>query len=564
MNTAMNTTPGKARPRWLLPAAAALAVILLIYGVFRQRPGREAHLDEHGHSPEVHAVATVAAGEAGKVGDLQVTGEAMDLAEIRVAPARRAVVADRLDVSGVIETGGNGVAKVTPRVAGKVVRLNAVAGDTVRAGQTLGLIESAELAQAQAAWQQASARVSAATTNLQRQRRLAQLGAFGRPSVEDARRSAVSATGESRTAESEVAASRADIAEAESKLQALRAALSQAETQVRVAKSRMDRADALLKEQLISRQEWEGTQAEHERAQADVDAARANVREGQARVASATADLDTAVAKRDAARARGRIESQALAREEAVYKGRYNTSREIVQAETDLREARLNRQAAEQAVRLLGGRPGGGSLVALTTPIGGRVQARTITLGETVDPEHAAFTVVNLGTVWAQLSVPARDLPHIREGQTVELTAETVPGRTFKGVVSSIGAAAEESTRAVPVRVAMDNPGGLLKPGAYVRGRAVTDVRRERVVVPEGAIQDHTNKKTVYVAKAGRAGAFEVRHVVLGARVGDGREVARGLEPGERIAVNGTFYLKSEALKDALSDGCCAVPGGEA
>jgi hypothetical protein len=46
--------------------------------------------------------------------------------------------------------------------------------------------------------------------------------------------------------------------------------------------------------------------------------------------------------------------------------------------------------------------------------------------------------------------------------------------------------------------------------------------------------------------------------VTLGVR-GDGwREVATELKAGERLAVNGTFYLKSEALKSELSDGCCA------
>jgi hypothetical protein len=50
-----------------------------------------------------------------------------------------------------------------------------------------------------------------------------------------------------------------------------------------------------------------------------------------------------------------------------------------------------------------------------------------------------------------------------------------------------------------------------------------------------------------------------VRHVKLGVR-GDGwREITAGLAAGERIAAGGTFYLKSEALKSALSDGCCAV-----
>ncbi|HJN14875.1 MAG TPA: efflux RND transporter periplasmic adaptor subunit, partial [Armatimonadota bacterium] len=78
--------------------------------------------------------------------------------------------------------------------------------------------------------------------------------------------------------------------------------------------------------------------------------------------------------------------------------------------------------------------------------------------------------------------------------------------------------------------------------------------------VPDGALQEKFGQHTVYVSHV-VPGSFEVRHVTLGV-AGDGwREITAGLDAGEPIAVSGTFYLKSEALKSALSDGCCAPPG---
>ncbi len=95
-----------------------------------------------------------------------------------------------------------------------------------------------------------------------------------------------------------------------------------------------------------------------------------------------------------------------------------------------------------------------------------------------------------------------------------------------------------------------------------MRGRIITEVRRERVAVPLGALQEHNGKPTLYVEKEGHPGAFEVRHVKLGVSGEGWREIAEGLKQGEPVAVNGTFYLKSEALKSQLSDGCCAPAGG--
>jgi cobalt-zinc-cadmium efflux system membrane fusion protein len=140
----------------------------------------------------------------------------------------------------------------------------------------------------------------------------------------------------------------------------------------------------------------------------------------------------------------------------------------------------------------------------------------------------------------------------------VSLSSETAPGRLFVGRVSDMGSGADESTRSVRVRVALLNRDGALRPGSFVRGYATTDVRRERVTVPVGALQEHTGKPTVYVAMDA-TGTFEVRHVRLGVHGPGWREISTGLKAGERIATGGTFYLKSEALKSSLSDGCCAT-----
>jgi len=570
---------------------------------------------------------------AGKVGDLVVTREALELAEITIAPAEVRMVAEKLLVSGVVEAGGDRTVAVTPRVPGRIVSVAVVAGDAVRAGQTLATIESMELGKAQSAYRLATSRLALAADTLERQRQLARLGAFGQPQVEEARAGAVVAQSEVDSAEREVAAAKAAVVkargeraaragevagaqsevaaveseavgalsrvtQAEGQVKVRQAELAQAETQVAVSQTRLNRLDTLLKEQLVSKQDWEQAQADFRRAQADVDAARsriaqtqadvdsarslgkaaqAKIRAAEAKVRSAAgraeqagAGIDTALARQAQAegrltslRKRAEIAEQTLAREEAVYKGRFVTTKEIVEAEAVLREAQLEQRTAEETVRLLGGTPGGGSLVALTTPIAGRVQERNASPGETVDPEHPLFTVLNLDLVWAQLAVAPKDLPLVRDGQRLELTSETAPGRVFVGTLSAVGATADEATRQVRVRCALVNKDGALRPGAFVRGTLVTDVRRERVAVPLGALQDHTGKPTVYVANGSAPGAFEVRHVKLGA-TGDGwREIAAGLEAGERVAVSGTFYLKSEAMKDALSDGCCAALGEE-
>lgn len=610
-------------------AAVGAAVVLVAGGAFLlTRNGQRAQAPVQVASvPAV--VSTTAKGEAesAKVGDLTVTAESLELAEVKLASATPRRVAEKLPVSGSVEAGGDRMVKVTPRVAGKLLTVSVMTGDQVQAGQTLATIESTELAKAQAEYEHATIALATARKNLGRQRNMARLGAFGRPRVEEARKDVASAEGEVNAAEKEVAAAQhevtkarsaraalqGEVAEAESavaaadsevvgyqsqvtraqgQVKSLQAALAQAQTQVKVNQSRFNRLDVLLKEELASKQDWEQAQADLERSKADVDAARANIAQAdaevenaraqvkalQAKVAAAQAKVRTtkervqeagseiaaaqarqeqAEARLAAVRQRSDITRQALAREERVFKGGFATSKEIIEAEAQLQVAQHDLEHSERGVRLLGGRPGGGTVIPVTAPISGRVQARAASLGQTVETGSELFTVINLDLVWAQLAIAPRDLSQVRVGQRVILTSETAPGRTFTGSVSVVGSEADEKTRAVRVRVALTNRDAALRPETFVRGNIITDVRQERLTVPLDALQDHSGKNTLYVAVGDTPGAFEVRHVTLGVH-GDGwREVTSGLEAGEKIATGGTFYLKSEALKSALSDSCC-------
>jgi RND family efflux transporter MFP subunit len=544
-----------------------------------------------------------AAGETPVAGALQLTQEQMELAEVRIEPAVRRSVADKLPVTGEVEPSADHLVMITPRVAGKIVSISAGVGDRVRTGQVLALLSSTDLAAAQAAYHQGVSRVRVAEANLRRQKDLGALGEFGRPKLDGARGAMVAAQGalneaeqeaaaaqnevsqaqsERATAENEAVEAESDLVAVQSEVTAARARLAQAKTQVNVTRTRRERQEILFNQGLTSKQDWEQSRAEDEKAHADVEVAEAGVTQAEARVRAAQAHIASArsavkqaeakiattlarerqvTARRDAAREQLAIARQTLTREGKIYAGRYMTSKEIVEAEASLRQAVLERDTASQSVRLLGGEPGGGSTLPLAAPIAGRVQERRVTLGQTVATDQALFTVANLDEVWVQLAVPPRDLCRARAGQRVELTADTAPGRIFQGSVSYVGSAADEKTRAVKVRCTLANGSGLLRPGTFVRGSLITDQRQDRLTVPDMALEEHSGKPTIYVAQSGKSTSFEVRHVKLGARGPGWREITEGLEEGEKIAVDGTFFLKSEALKSSLSDACCSVPG---
>jgi len=504
------------RKFWVILALVILAVGV---GIWLKRPG--------GRGPTTTATPlAVAENQAGKAGDVQVTDEAMKLAEIQVAPATLRTVQDRLTVSGSVQSGGDQIAKITPKVAGKVVRLLVQVGDSVHQGQTLAILESAELAEVQAEYRQALAESRAQDSNLARQRQLARLGQFGRPQIEQSRSQAV---GDER-----------GVHQARHLLEEERAKARESEAERDVLRQKVQRNQDL--QELVSRQDRERGQADLKKAEADLAGALARVR---------GAEGDLTLAQKQAA-----ITQRSLQREERVFSGQYLTSRELVEAEAAAEMARVRLQGALDRLRLMGGSPEQSNQIALVSPIRGRVQDLSVTLGETVPVDKAALTVINLDKVWAHLALAPKDVSKVQTGDLVELTSEAAPGNVFRGRVSSVQANSDETTRAIYVLVPLANPHGFLKAGSYVQGSLVTAERLQKLSVPEEALQEHNGRPTLYVALHG--GDFEVRHVLLGAKGKDWREVSEGLKAGEKVAVHGTFYLKSEALKSSLSDGCCA------
>jgi len=73
------------------------------------------------------------------------------------------------------------------------------------------------------------------------------------------------------------------------------------------------------------------------------------------------------------------------------------------------------------------------------------------------DAGDTLFTVADLNQVWIKADVYEEQLPQIRQGQEVEITAESLPNRTLHGHVDFIEPAANPQTRTVPVHVHVAN-----------------------------------------------------------------------------------------------------------
>jgi Cu(I)/Ag(I) efflux system membrane fusion protein len=124
--------------------------------------------------------------------------------------------------------------------------------------------------------------------------------------------------------------------------------------------------------------------------------------------------------------------------------------------------------------------------VTLYAPSGGVVIEKHAKPGSYVNEGDPLYTIADLSQVWVMLEAYESDLPWLRYGQEVEFTVAGTGDETFTGRIAFIDPTLDPTTRTVDVRVNVENPGGRLRPGVFVRASVLSRIAKAgRVMDPE-------------------------------------------------------------------------------
>ncbi|AGY60024.1 RND family efflux transporter MFP subunit [Gloeobacter kilaueensis JS1] len=295
-------------------------------------------------------------------------------------------------------------------------------------------------------------------------------------------------------------------------------------------------------------------QAGYFSAVAKVQEAHAQVQLTDSRVQLARADYERESALYKKGISAQREQQAALARLDG-------TLSELAAAKSTEAAARSSLQAARARLNAL--RQATGSSItdelALKSPVSGIVVSRMIQPGQVVNPATAGtsnaedhlFTITSLAEVWAMLEVPQSEVAGLKLGAPVQFTSEVAPGEAFKGRIIRLGETFDPQARTASVRVAIANPHGTLKPGMLVLAQAISGgSARPVLAVPTAAIQQIDGKDVVFVRTAPHR--YRQQPVVLGERNAQLTQIVSGLTAGTEVVSDGSFVLKSEALKATL------------
>ena len=231
--------------------------------------------------------------------------------------------------------------------------------------------------------------------------------------------------------------------------------------------------------------------------------------------------------------------------------------REYLDAKRDFEQARAALGTAKASLGVTGSDGDDAGRYKLTSPIGGVVVRRGASIGQFVEVDDPLFEVVDTSTVWAEIDIPESELPNVAVGQRVVLGVSGLNGHEFTGELTYVAPEIDRRTRTAIGRVSLSNPDGLLRANTFAEARISISRASTAVLVPRSAVQRARSAQLVFVRLA--EDLFEARRVAVGSGEGDFLAVTGRVRPGDDVATDGSFLLKTETLKESIGAGCCDV-----
>ena len=182
----------------------------------------------------------------------------------------------------------------------------------------------------------------------------------------------------------------------------------------------------------------------------------------------------------------------------------------------------------------------------VTAPISGTVVTKSAKAGDKIEGGSSGTlcTIYDLTYLEMTMNIDELDISDVAVGQTVEVTADAVEGKTYTGVVTRVSVAGVTSggITAYPVTVRIDETDGLL-PGMNVDAEIVIEESRDTLAIPCGAL----NRGDTVLITAGSPSAVNALdpeapegyvYVEVETGVSDGSyiEATSGLQEGDTVA----------------------------
>lgn len=248
------------------------------------------------------------------------------------------------------------------------------------------------------------------------------------------------------------------------------------------------------------------------------------------------------------------LTTRALARARALIEIKGLAEKDLQQAVSDQQTAEAAWKAAHDAARQFGKSEDEiqqiiktrhvDSTLTVRSPFAGRVVARNAAAGRWVTPgtDPAPISVADVSVMWMQAFVVESDVPALHVGQAVSVHLDALPGREFKGTVSSMGASLDPDSHRTSVRAEVRDPKHELMAGMLATFVISTSQQAKSPAVPlDGVVREGDGTLVSWVTQDNRH--FQRRVVTVGMQQDGFYQILSGVNVGETVAAEGAIFL---------------------
>ena len=213
-------------------------------------------------------------------------------------------------------------------------------------------------------------------------------------------------------------------------------------------------------------------------------------------------------------------------------------------------EAENNLRVAEAVLRVVEAKL---AKMELLAPFSGIIGLRSVSVGDYVKEGADLVNLESVDPLKVDFRVPEIYLRQVLVGQSISVSLDAIPGKTYEGKVFAVNPLVDAAGRAIVIRAMVRNTDAALRPGMFARVRLFTKDAKDAMVVPETALVPSGDEQYVFRVVDGKVLRSKVE---IGQRRDGVVEILRGLEASDVVVTAGQLKIREgSSVRVAGADG---------
>jgi len=177
----------------------------------------------------------------------------------------------------------------------------------------------------------------------------------------------------------------------------------------------------------------------------------------------------------------------------------------------------------------------------ITAPITGILDEKSVSLGQYANMGVTLGKVKAISPIYAVVEVDQNDMSSLKVGQAAKVKVGSTDVKDYEGIIKSIEASADTTSRVFKCKVEVANPDQALKPGIYANVNIIGNETSEVIAVTTDALSGNQGNYTVFVNDGGVA---RKRIVSIGDIAKGLVEIKDGVKKGDSVIITNVNTLQ--------------------